>query len=383
MSASLTDNFLKVAAAGSETTLGGSGHSIGGTSWTISSGTGWPTDTAVVFAVRQVDSSGNEVAGTYTEWLGTLSGTTLTTGSSPAYGTDQNYSAGSTTQVYVPVSSYAYNRMLTALLTQHKQSGAHSALTADTVTSAGLTTTAGIASTGTNTFAGLMDAWIGANESWTYASSTTITVPTDATTKYDIGDYIKLTQSATVKYFVVTGVTSTVLTVSGLSGATVANSAITANYYSKARMPHGFPKGPGVYNPYKFSVYRNAALTQTSGVIPFDTKNYDTGSNVDVVTNKGRFTAPVAGFYRFTARASATTSTNYLYILLRIDGVNILEGTRGATENINNVTGSMVSAEFQLNANDYVEIYGSVYTSTTYETGSTKLYFMGSLLSLL
>lgn len=83
--------------------------------------------------------------------------------------------------------------------------------------------------------------WINPNESWSYASATTITVPTDATTKYQVGDRIKLTQSSTVKYFYIIGVAATTLTITGGSDYTLANSAITANYYSKVTNPLGFP----------------------------------------------------------------------------------------------------------------------------------------------
>jgi hypothetical protein len=64
--------------------------------------------------------------------------------------------------------------------------------------------------------------------------------------------------------------------------------------------------------PYKFSVYRSAALNSSSSftVIAFDTKEYDTGTNIDVVTNKGRFTAPVTGFYIFSACAGNAAATN-------------------------------------------------------------------------
>jgi hypothetical protein len=85
------------------------------------------------------------------------------------------------------------------------------------------------------------DGWQDANESWTFATATTITVPSDATLKYSVGDKIKLTQSAVVKYFYIVGVSTTVLTITGGSDYTLANSAITANYYSKAASPLGFP----------------------------------------------------------------------------------------------------------------------------------------------
>lgn len=234
MSASLTDQLMQVAAAGTLTTLAAPGKALAAGSINIANPAGWPTTTGFIVAIRQVDSSGKLVAGTYTEWIGTLSGSTITLNTTPVYGSDQVYAAGSTTQVFIPLSSYGHNLLITALLEVFNQDMtfvASLAMTTPVFTSP--------------TFKGLIDGWVGANESWAYASSTTITVPSDATTKYDVGDYIKLTQSSTVKYFVVTGVTSTVLTVQGMQSATVANSAITANYYSKISKPHGIAAGPG------------------------------------------------------------------------------------------------------------------------------------------
>lgn len=89
-------------------------------------------------------------------------------------------------------------------------------------------------------FEGSVDGWISANESWTYATATTITVPSGATNKYQKGDKIKLTQT-TVKYFYVVGVADTVLTITGGTSYTFANAAITLNYYSHAENPFGFP----------------------------------------------------------------------------------------------------------------------------------------------
>jgi len=82
--------------------------------------------------------------------------------------------------------------------------------------------------------------WQPANQTWTYASATTITVPSGAEAIYSIGDKIKLTQT-TDKYFYVVDVADTTLTVTGGSDYTVADEAITANYYSKQTSPVGFP----------------------------------------------------------------------------------------------------------------------------------------------
>lgn len=83
--------------------------------------------------------------------------------------------------------------------------------------------------------------WKTVYDAWAYASATTITVPTGAAAIYSVGDKIKLTQT-TVKYFYVTAVADTVLTVTGGSDYTVANAAITLPYYSKASSPVGFPQ---------------------------------------------------------------------------------------------------------------------------------------------
>lgn len=97
------------------------------------------------------------------------------------------------------------------------------------------------ASVDVGTKASQWDGWIAVSDNWSYASATTITVPTDATTKYSVGDKIKLVQSAATKYFYVTAVSSTVLTVTGGTDYTVANSAISGIYYSKVETPLGFP----------------------------------------------------------------------------------------------------------------------------------------------
>jgi hypothetical protein len=84
------------------------------------------------------------------------------------------------------------------------------------------------------------DGWIPANETWTYASATTITVPSGAAAKYQKGDKIKLTQT-TVKYFYIVSVADTLLTITGGTTYTLANAAITLPHYSHVENPMGFP----------------------------------------------------------------------------------------------------------------------------------------------
>lgn len=83
--------------------------------------------------------------------------------------------------------------------------------------------------------------WIGINESWAYASATTITVPSGAASRYQKGDALRLKQGAGYKYFYIVTVADTLLTVTGGTDYTVANAAITNIYISRGPRPFGFP----------------------------------------------------------------------------------------------------------------------------------------------
>lgn len=125
MAANETDKFQKKGAS-TVTTLAAPGKALSATSITVGSTTNWPTDTGITFAIRVVDSAGELVSGTYTEWVGTVtSGTTLAFNATPVYGSDQVYAAGSTTQVFIPLSSYSHNKEIDGLLVEHRQDGTH------------------------------------------------------------------------------------------------------------------------------------------------------------------------------------------------------------------------------------------------------------------
>ena len=79
--------------------------------------------------------------------------------------------------------------------------------------------------------------WIDVSDTWTYASATTITVPSGAASLYSVGTKLKMTNSGT-KYNYVVAVADTLLTVRGDG---VANAAITVPQYSNIASPVGFP----------------------------------------------------------------------------------------------------------------------------------------------
>ena len=126
--AAATDKFKKVGFS-TATSLGAPGHLIGGTSITVGSTTNWPTDTGVTFAIDRVELVGGEevqVAGSYTLWQGTVTGATTIANmalhaNSP--NSDQNYSAGSLTRVYIPISAGLHNDVISGILTHANQNG--------------------------------------------------------------------------------------------------------------------------------------------------------------------------------------------------------------------------------------------------------------------
>ena len=131
-------------------------------------------------------------------------------------------------------------------------------------------------------------------------------------------------------------------------------------------------------NPYKFSAYRNAAQNSGNAAfakINFDTELFDTNSNFDVTTNVGRYTAPLDGFYQFNARASATSTTQFLLALYK-NGVLYQRGDHALG---NGTYGSTYSNTVQSAANDYWEIY-SFGSGGALEV-STYIGFSGFLVS--
>lgn len=128
--ASADDKFKKVGAS-TLTSLDSPGKSTGDTSINVQSTNNWPTSTGVVFAIRVVDSQGELVEGTYTEWVGTVESSTQISNMSLVFGSDQEYDAGPNTHVYIPVSSDLHNTFIDGILVEHNQDGTHSHLNPD------------------------------------------------------------------------------------------------------------------------------------------------------------------------------------------------------------------------------------------------------------
>lgn len=139
-------------------------------------------------------------------------------------------------------------------------------------------------------------------------------------------------------------------------------------------------------NPYKFSVYLNTATNTLSSswlAIPYDFKLFDTGTNVDLVTNKGRFTAPVSGFYWFSAQSGFTGSNNARSIVSLFKNGTSNEIIRGTDVTQTGYGIGTVSSIVQLSAGDYINV--GVYSTGVYALGYGSLgvqnWFSGFLIS--
>lgn len=180
------------------------------------------------------------------------------------------------------------------------------------------------------------------------------------------------------------------VTVAGVnmkSGAlTTANSvptgALQANSITTAKLATGTSFQPNTVasNPYKFSVYRNAALTPGVDVnILFDTVDFDTSSNYSAAT--GKFTAPINGFYQFGALVGVlgTPASFYMAALIKNTTVWKYGNTANSASQANPQQG--VSDVIQLVAGDTISVQMHAGSSLPLAVARTQTYFSGYLVS--
>ena len=139
------------------------------------------------------------------------------------------------------------------------------------------------------------DGWIPSGEAWTYASAMTFTVSGDQTSKYTKGTKIKLTNSTTKYFYVVSSSYSDPNTTVIVTGETdLADAAITAPYYSYADCPQGFKRGEDWFNCVGTLGADQTISDSTATTLDFEATT-DTNSNFNNTTNK--YTCPVSGMY--------------------------------------------------------------------------------------
>lgn len=231
--------------------------------------------------------------------------------------------------------------------------------------------------------------WTASGESWSYSAwnSTlkrgTITVPSDATTKYTAGMFVRFSQSTGgTKYGKIISVTSTTLVVY-MGSYTLNNEAISSPVYSPLQTPYGLPLKIRDHVPYKFRVYRSAAYSAPNASrFAFDTASFDSNGDVDIVTNEGKFVAPFDGTYSFytlvTFSINAQANTGF--------GVSIYKN--GVSVAGSNIIANMYTGLYQIGSNsrvtldlvagDYVEVYSDISPNNNpMVVGADTCYFEG------
>lgn len=116
-----------------------------------------------------------------------------------------------------------------------------------------------------------------------------------------------------------------------------------------------------ITNPYKYSAYLNAATQSLSAATPTrlaaDTEEFDSNNNLDTTTNKGRYTAPIAGYYfmhgRF--RTNGVSAGGYLRVSLMKNGAIYKSGTLVRVPGTSQSSGAYSGFLVQLAAGDYIE----------------------------
>jgi hypothetical protein len=136
-------------------------------------------------------------------------------------------------------------------------------------------------------------------------------------------------------------------------------------------------------NPYKFSAWRNAALSTANGslgAVVYDTETFDTNSNFD--TSNGRYTAPVAGFYAFFwGEIVAANAGDTLYTSLMKNGTEHKRSHERPNVAAGNNTMSG-AALIQLAAGDYVQVGVFASGARSFVVGNQPyVWFNGFLVS--
>lgn len=209
--------------------------------------------------------------------------------------------------------------------------------------------------------------WTAAGETWSFVSwnSTTkigvIQVPTDATTKYAIDNFVRFVQSTGgTKYGRILSLTSTQLTV-WLPNYTLNNEAITVPNYSPLASPIGAPVRIIKDTPYRFYAYRTTSQSLPDSsvqTIIFATEANDYASAYDNST--GIFTAPVTGLYRIDALVTnqgAGTGTNMMWeayneLLLNNSTVIAKADLNSYDNGYNSIVSLPANMEIELTAGD-------------------------------
>lgn len=150
-------------------------------------------------------------------------------------------------------------------------------------------------------------------ETFEYASGTTITVDSGAADRFAVGGKFRYKQGGGWKYANIIGVADTLLTVTGGSDYTVSNADITDVYYTQQDNPIGFP-----HSFSRTPVWTGSSSDPSYGDATVDAKFWLNGSIVheEIAIIMGATTSYGSGFYYFDfAIAPKVVGSNLMTVL--------------------------------------------------------------------
>lgn len=155
-------------------------------------------------------------------------------------------------------------------------------------------------------FDALSTGWQTGPGTWTYSSADSptfvLTTSVDLSSFIGVGARIKLTQT-TVKYFIVTAISGTTITLYGGTDYTLTAAAITSPYFSIMKAPIGFP-----LDPTKWSVLVTDA-TQRSGAVSANTWTNVGSTNAQITIPIGVWDVYVKASFQFDRTTAGTGDT--------------------------------------------------------------------------
>lgn len=216
----------------------------------------------------------------------------------------------------------------------------------------------------------LAGGWTKVVETLTFASADSPTfvanTSADLTSYISVGMKLKLTQT-TVKYFIVTAITSTTITLYGGTDYTLVNATITDVYFSVHKAPYGFP-----LNPDKWTIYLSS--NDAAQISPTANTWYNVGSkyidlpigiwNLSYQTTAAAYVSAAADIYIYTTLSTVSngeTDQDYTS-LVRANALQYFSAVVSRNKNIS------VSSKTRF----YLNVMTTTINILAFEVGKTR-----------
>lgn len=293
---------------------------------------GVPTGTAVTMTIDRVDSNGTATPSKQERVVGVVSGNNLTNCVRNVDGdTAQAHSAGAVVEMIWDADTW--NDAIDAFLVQHSQQGLHDNIVipnntylswrdptdAYDIDVVKVAADENVYWASTHDFQGNIaqninwDGWSKDKRTWVYVSATSFKISgVNVTTTYTKGTKVRFKQGGGYKYGVIASSafsTDTTVTLIGNNDYSVANSAITDNYFSYVENPRGYPTS-FTYTP----TWTGESVNPAIGNGELSGRFVVSGNTMTayIVMTAGSTTAFGTGYWMFAVPVAGIVASNFL-----------------------------------------------------------------------